>query len=261
MIIGWDDQFYATDHHHLTRALLDSTLSADQKIIYLLIQKDLSHLNEADFWSEMVKQGYTWLFDENGRAPVSPIHLAQDMYGLRNDYYRSLSYFVRTYGGYAKTNSSYAEFVWANWFRKTMPLPWPTGLNFTSTRMNTETGFTSTYDGLAKKSDNHQSNTFFASAAAAEGPASVRWNVCDVFPYEPPCLTNEVTVLLNNLKRAIQIAQSPLAKGLPGWGLGVAEEPNCDLSTLQTVLDKSEAIKSQKALQKKMKRRRDLAAD
>ena len=254
MIIGWDDGFYATDHHHLTRAVLDSSLDADSKIVYLVIQKDYSHYNEADFWDQMVKQGYTWLFDENGRSPVSPFHLAQDMYGLRNDYYRSLSYFVRTYGGYAKSNSSYAEFIWANWFRKTLPLPWPTGLNFTSSHVGHAT-HASSYDAQAARMGANSARSVFASAAAAEGPASLRWNVCDVFPYETPCLNNEVNLLLSTLNQAIKLAQSPMAKGLPGWGQGTAEEPNCNLSTLQSSIDKMIARKNEEALAKKKAKR------
>lgn len=254
MIIGWDGGFYATDHHHLTRAVLDSSLDADSKIVYLTIQKDYSHYTEAEFWAQMVKQGYTWLYDENGRSPVSPFHLAEDMYGLRNDYYRSLSYFVRTYGGYAKSNSSYAEFIWANWFRKTMPLPWPTGLNFTSSLAH-NAKHASSYDAQVAQMGVNGARHVFASAASAEGPASLKWNVCDVFPYESPCLTNEVNLLLSTLNQAIKLAQSPMAKGLPGWGQGTAEEPNCNLSTLQRSIDKMEVVKNAKALAKKMKKR------
>lgn len=253
VIIGWDDGFYATDHHHLTRALLDSSLSADEKIVYLTIQQDLSHLNEADFWTNMVKEGYTWLNDENGRAPVSPFHLADDMNGLRNDYYRSLSYFVRTYGGYAKSNSSYAEFVWANWFRKMLPLPWPTITNFTSLYTHNDLPSTTSHYGTeaAQRKDQKMVR---AHLAAFEAPATVKWNPCEVFPYEAPCLNNEVQTLLSNLNRAIQLAQSPIAKGLPGWGQGTAEEPNCNLNTLQEYMDKMKAHKHHKKGQRKFKK-------
>jgi hypothetical protein len=212
VIVGWDEEFYATDHHHLTRALMDSSVPKDEQVMYAQITEDYSDLDELEFWTKMIEQGYTWLFDERGTQPVSPFHLAEDMSGLQNDFYRSLAYFVRTFGGFGKTNISYAEFVWANWFRQTIPLPWPKHIPSNSAN-------SAQLSSLIPK--------------ILEAPSAVKWNVCEVMPYEPPCLINEAFVLKNIFNKAMLLAQSPLAGHLPGYGQGEVEDVHCDVSLIQ----------------------------
>lgn len=213
LIIGWDGEFYATDHHHLTRALMDSNIPQSDQTMYGHIVADYSNLEELPFWHKMVQKGYVWLFDERSSQPISPFHLSDDMSGLQNDYYRSLSYFVRTYGGFGKTNTSYAEFLWSNWYRMVLPLPFPVHL---------PTGSTS----QASISDSH----------LADASPDTTWDLCDVFPYETPCLRNETGLILQMLPKALQLASSPAASSLPGYGKGVAEEPNCNIGTLSSRL-------------------------
>jgi hypothetical protein len=47
-----------------------------------------------------------------------PAHLDQ----LRDDVYRSLAGYVRNAGGYDKTPAAFAEFVWADFFRRNVPV-------------------------------------------------------------------------------------------------------------------------------------------
>jgi hypothetical protein len=227
VITGWDGEFYAIDHHHLTRAVLDSNLSKDDKVLYAQIVADFSDTTELEFWSKMIEKGYTWLFDERGSQPVSPFHLADDMYGLANDFYRSLAYFVRLGGGFAKTDTAFAEFVWANWFRTQLPLPWP------SPTQQLSSSSTCSLSGLATAEApkrNLGSSLGLEIPKVIEGPATLKWNVCDVLPYEPPCLQHESSVLIKMLPTAIQLAMSPAAYRLPGYGQGQAEDPHCDLA-------------------------------
>lgn len=231
LIVGWDRGLYATDHHHLTRALLDSGVSESQKTMYGVIHADFSALSETPFWMKMIDEGYTWLYDENGRNPFSPSHLAADMNGLRNDYYRSLAYFVRVFGGYGKTETSYSEFLWANWFRRNMPLPWPKSFNSSIT----DTGVIKV---SANRLDETSAKRILGTRAVLDAPATVKWNVCDIYPYEEPCLQHEVAMISSTLQKAIALAKSQAARSLPGWGQGVAEEPNCNILGLEEVVQK-----------------------
>lgn len=210
VIKGWDGDFYAIDHHHLTRALMDSTVPKADQIMYATVIDDFSDTTELEFWSKMIENGYTWLVDERGSQPFSPLHLPSDMSELTNDFYRSLSYFTRVSGGYAKSNISYAEFIWAGWFRTQLPLPWPTHIP--------------------------PPLHFNQLPKVIEAPSVVKWNVCDVFPYEPPCLKHEPSVVLSLLPKAVQLAKSPAAAHLPGFGQGENEGFDCDLNSLPTPL-------------------------
>jgi len=200
---------------------MDSKVAKDDQVMYGQIVKDYSKSSELEFWSKMIIDGFTWLYDERGQQPVSPLHLAADMSGLHNDFYRSLAYFVRTLGGYGKSNVSYAEFLWANWYRRMIPLPWPTSIpsrNLDASHM----------------------------PRILEAPSVVRWNVCDVFPYEQPCLKAEPTVLRQVMNQAMSLALSPAASHLPGYNEGVKEEPHCDMNQLQETYDKAARMRRTK---------------
>lgn len=186
---------------------MDSKVPKADQIMHAMVTYDFSHMSELEFWSMMIEKGYTWLVDERGSQPFSPLHMPSDMSGLTNDFYRSLSYFVRVSGGYAKTNISFAEFIWAGWFRTQLPLPWPTQI---------------------------PPPLPFHQLPKLEAPSVVKWNVCDVFPYEPPCLKHEPSVVLSLLPKAIQLAQSPAAAHLPGFGRGENIGFDCDLNSLPT---------------------------
>ncbi|HMK85061.1 MAG TPA: ParB-like protein [Steroidobacteraceae bacterium] len=112
-VIGPAKKLYITDHHHLARAALEAKI--DQ--VYLEIEADLSTLALADFWSEMDKQCWVHPLDQNGvrhRYEFIPGHLDK----LVDDVYRSLAGFVRDAGGYDKTPTAFAEFIWADFFRR-----------------------------------------------------------------------------------------------------------------------------------------------
>ena len=109
---GPDDKLYITDHHHLGLALLDQGLLTG----FFMIEADLSQLSLDAFWPEMDKNKWVHPYDENGilkSFSAIPRHLTH----LVDDPYRSLAGFVRNAGGYQKTDASFSEFLWADFFR------------------------------------------------------------------------------------------------------------------------------------------------
>lgn len=109
---GPDGKLYITDHHHLGRAASE----ADVDTGFFVIEDDFSKLPIAQFWPKMNEAKWVHPIDQDGRlCPFMdiPDHLQK----LRDDPYRSLAGYVRNAGGYAKTPTAFAEFLWADFFR------------------------------------------------------------------------------------------------------------------------------------------------
>ncbi len=105
--------FYLIDHHHLSRAVLESGHSK----VYIKVVADLSELPRDEFWKEMSKKGYVYLKDDLGNA-IEPSQLPKHISTLGDDPYRSLAGVVRRQGGYIKDTTPFAEFKWAAFFRE-----------------------------------------------------------------------------------------------------------------------------------------------
>ncbi len=113
-VVGPQHQFFMTDHHHLARALFDAGVEE----MNLEIQEDWSALTDTTFWQKMDSSHLVYLFDENGDGPHVPSDLPSDVSHLRDDIYRSLAWAIQKQtGAYEDTNSPYASFLWANFFR------------------------------------------------------------------------------------------------------------------------------------------------
>jgi hypothetical protein len=109
---GPDGKLYITDHHHLARAAAEAGVESG----CFWIEDDYSRLPIAQFWPKMSAACWAHPIDEHGkRQPFTeiPDHLEQ----LRDDPYRSLACYVRNAGGFDKTPTAYAEFLWADFFR------------------------------------------------------------------------------------------------------------------------------------------------
>lgn len=119
-VLGPKGVFYALDHHHLTAAVMTSTLSTkDQVVVVQVKDTSLAGIAEtSDFWKSMVQNKWVWLYDEKGNYPVNPVLLPPLMTSLANDPYRSLAYNVRKAGGYKKVLVDYQDFLWVNFFRQ-----------------------------------------------------------------------------------------------------------------------------------------------
>lgn len=116
-VIGPGGKLYITDHHHLARAALQAGAASG----YCCIDADLSSCAAAQFWEEMNKNSWVHPLDQNGvrhRYASIPSRLDQ----LIDDVYRSLAGFVRDAGGFEKTRTAFAEFVWADFFRRNIAI-------------------------------------------------------------------------------------------------------------------------------------------
>jgi hypothetical protein len=105
--------FYIIDGHHRCRALVEEGVET----IYLRVTKDLSQNTLDEFWSQMSKDQLVWLYDEHGRGPLDPTALPRSIWALQNDPYRDLAEDALNRGGYAKTDTPFQEFMWANFYR------------------------------------------------------------------------------------------------------------------------------------------------
>ena len=111
-VAGPEERIFITDHHHLARAALEAGIETG----FFLVEAEMAQLAPTVFWHTMSEQRWAHPIDEQGHRQLCrdiPKHLHE----LRDDVYRSLAGFVRSAGGYAKTPTAFAEFVWADFFR------------------------------------------------------------------------------------------------------------------------------------------------
>lgn len=114
---GPKDQYYIVDHHHLALALLEEGF----KTAPVVILGDLSKLTMTEFWKEMEAKG--WVYPVDGKGQKQPIAaIPRSVEDMQDDPYRSIAGFVRRDGGFLKSQTPFAEFVWANYYRPLIPL-------------------------------------------------------------------------------------------------------------------------------------------
>jgi hypothetical protein len=117
VVIGPHQKMYITDHHHLARAALQAGVSS----AFSMLEADLSKLTPDKFWQEMADNQWVHPLDQFGiRHQYSMI--PADLSALVDDVYRSLAGYVRDVGGYDKTHTAFAEFIWADFFRRNVPI-------------------------------------------------------------------------------------------------------------------------------------------
>ena len=117
VVLGPGGGRYLTDHHHLTRALLED----GQKEVFVTVVGDIGKADPEHFWNLMDFHGWTHPFDESGRR-CGYKELPKTVQGLKDDPYRSLSGVLRRRGGFAKDSTPFSEFVWADFFRSRIKL-------------------------------------------------------------------------------------------------------------------------------------------
>lgn len=124
IVIGNESRFYVIDHHHLANALWKvakgknkAGLDTSNATVIVQVMRNWRHLQGYHFWQSMFKARWVHLFDANGGGPISTGNLATQVKDLRNDPYRSLSWYVRKRYGYMKNSEPFAEFLWAEFFR------------------------------------------------------------------------------------------------------------------------------------------------
>lgn len=116
-VVGPQGKLYITDHHHLGRAALEAGVPTG----FFLVEDDLSKCTPESFWKEMNENLWVHPLDENGvRHNYSMI---PDKLGkLVDDVYRSVAGHVRDAGGFDKTPTAFAEFIWADFFRRNIAI-------------------------------------------------------------------------------------------------------------------------------------------
>ncbi|EZP82892.1 ParB-like protein [Novosphingobium resinovorum] len=111
-VIGPEKRPWIVDHHHLALAL---HLEGVEMVLISILAR-LDHLPKKRFFAFMDAHNWLHPYDEEGR-PCPWKDIPHHVGGLIDDPYRSLAGDVREAGGFAKTQTPYSEFLWADYFR------------------------------------------------------------------------------------------------------------------------------------------------
>ena len=117
-VLGPKHRVYIVDHHHLGLALLQEGV----KTVPVIIRRDFSWLEPAVFWRTMEFNRWAHPYDQHGNRTdydAMPASLG----GMVDDPYRTLAARIRMVGGFAKDAIPYAEFPWADFYRRQLKLP------------------------------------------------------------------------------------------------------------------------------------------
>lgn len=112
VVIGPRDRMWMIDNHHLARALHDEGVQH----VLVRVVADLSRVDLPLFRTFLDNRNWVHPFDVEGRRqPVEdiPKHIGK----LKDDPYRSLAGALRRAGGYAKDDTPFSEFLWADYLR------------------------------------------------------------------------------------------------------------------------------------------------
>jgi len=112
VVIGPKEAMFATDHHHVARALLDEGVHE----VLVGIHGDLRALPKWTFWNFMDQRSWCRPCDDHGRRHDFD-DIPKTFADLLDDPYRSLAAAVERAGGYAKETMPFSEFLWADFFR------------------------------------------------------------------------------------------------------------------------------------------------
>jgi hypothetical protein len=116
-VVGPKAALYITDHHHLGRAALECGIDS----AFACIEEDLSDRELDEFWKAMNKSLWVHPLDANGVRHCYA-SIPDRLEKLVDDPYRSLAGYVRDAGGYDKTPTAFAEFIWADFFRRNVAI-------------------------------------------------------------------------------------------------------------------------------------------
>ena len=116
-VVGPQGRLYITDHHHLGRAAYDASVAT----AFFEVEEDFSKCSPEAFWKEMNDNQWVHPLDEHGVRHVYTM-IPDTLGKLEDDVYRSLAGYVRDARGYDKTPTAFAEFVWADFFRRNIAI-------------------------------------------------------------------------------------------------------------------------------------------
>jgi hypothetical protein len=113
VVRGPKNRHYIIDHHHLCRALLDEGV----KDILVNVVADLRAIKKQSFWVYLDNRGWCHPYGKDGhRADFAEIPTLVSK--MADDPYRSLAGELRRAGGFAKDETPFSEFIWADALRQ-----------------------------------------------------------------------------------------------------------------------------------------------
>lgn len=116
VVMGPDNDAYIIDHHHLGLALMrEGHTTAPVEVV-----ADYSGLSVAAFWKKMEEMNYVYPYDADGKKRAVG-EIPDSLTKMQDDPYRALAGFARNEGAFKKDWTPFAEFKWADYFRKLIP--------------------------------------------------------------------------------------------------------------------------------------------
>ena len=112
-VIGPGGRLFIIDHHHLVRALHEEGVEH----VLVSVAADLARLKKSEFWTYMDNRNWLHPFGPDGRRHGYR-KIPKTIEEMEDDPYRSLAGEVRRAGGYAKDQTPFSEFLWADFLRR-----------------------------------------------------------------------------------------------------------------------------------------------
>jgi len=109
VVVGPNLRHHPIDRHHLALALQQEGFWE----IPVSIVADMSTLSQDAFWTVLEHRGWSHPFDDEGRR-TSYTGMPQELEDLVDDPHRSLAGALKRAGGYAKDETPFSEFRWAD---------------------------------------------------------------------------------------------------------------------------------------------------
>jgi hypothetical protein len=113
VVLGPKDHHYVIDHHHLALALHKERIPD----VMVTVVSNLSMLDIDAFWTVLDHRGWVHPYDADGRRRAFR-DIPKSVTDLEDDPFRSLAGEIRRAGGFAKDTTPFAEFLWADFFRR-----------------------------------------------------------------------------------------------------------------------------------------------
>lgn len=113
VVLGPKGRHYVIDHHHLARALQEEGVSE----MLVNVVANLEVLDKSAFWVYLDNRGWCHPYDENGERRTFE-DMPSAIADMTDDPYRSIAGQLRRSGGYAKDNTPFSEFIWADFLRR-----------------------------------------------------------------------------------------------------------------------------------------------
>ena len=116
VVIAPNGSLYVVDRHHFLCVCYHVGIRKVK--IEIIKDHSASGMTYSQFWKWMSKNRSAYPYCQFGEGPRKEYYLPKDIRGLADDPYRSLAWFVRKAGAFENSEKNFAEFTWANFFRK-----------------------------------------------------------------------------------------------------------------------------------------------